>query len=127
VVNSGTVNLVIQILIGGGAYASPEVIPPLTAICHRDITVALVFDCFYRANGLQDAVKFQAEMDGLLGDFSGDQKVRMLWGSFGDTNIADENIRRCYYDDDTWKDLQKLKKAVDGDDLFHMEFTVQLP
>jgi FAD/FMN-containing dehydrogenase len=127
VVNSGTVKLVIQILFGGGAYASPEVTPPLTAICHRDMVVGLVFDCFYTPNGEQDAENFQAEMDGLLGEFSGDQEVRMLWGSFGDTNIANENVRRCYYDDDTWRDLQKLKKAMDGNDLFHTEFTVQLP
>jgi hypothetical protein len=36
-------------------------------------------------------------------------------------------VRKCHYDDDTWRDLQALKKAVDGDDLFHTEFTVQLP
>ena len=91
------------------------------------MTAGIVFDCFYTPNGLQDAEGFQAEMDGLLGVFSGDQEVRMLWGSFGDTDIAKENVRRCYYDDDTWRDLQKLKKAMDGDDLFHTEFTVQLP
>jgi hypothetical protein len=51
----------------------------------------------------------------------------MLWGSFGDTNLRNESVRKCYYDDDTWRDLQALKKAVDGDDLFHTEFTVQLP
>ena len=28
---------------------------------------------------------------------------------------------------DTWRGLQALKKAVDGGDLFHTEFTVQLP
>lgn len=126
VLNSGTVKLVVQTLIGGGAYASPEVTPPLTSICHRDMVAGIVFDCFYTPNGLWDAEGFQAEMEGLLGEFSGDQEVRMLWGLFGDTNIANENIRRCYYDDDTWRDLQKLKKEMDGDDLFHTEFTVQL-
>ena len=69
----------------------------------------------------------QEEMNGLLGEFSGDQEVRMLWGSFGDTNLRNESVRKCYYDDDTWRDLQALKKAVDGGDLFHTEFTVQLP
>ena len=127
VVNSGTVKLVIQMLIGGGAYASPKVTPPLTSICHRDMTAGIVFDCFYTSNGLQDAERFQAEMQGLLGAFSCDQEVRMLWGSFGDTNIANENVRRCYYDDDTWSDLQKLKKEMDRGDLFRTEFTVQLP
>ena len=67
-------------------------------------------------------------MEGLLGVLSGDQEVRMLWGSFGDTNIANENVRRCYYDDDTWRDLQKSEEQeMDRDDLFHTEFTVQLP
>jgi FAD/FMN-containing dehydrogenase len=125
--NSGTVKLVIQIGIGGGAYASPGVTPPLTSICHRDTTTQIVFDCFYTARGLQDAERFQAEMEGLLGELSGDQEVRMLWGSFGDTNIANEAVRRCYYDDDTWRDLRKLKKEMDPDDLFHTSFTVQLP
>ena len=63
-------------------------------------------------------------MKDLLGVLSGNQEVRMLWGSFGDTNIAKENVRRSYYDGDTWTNLQKLKKE---DDLFHTEFTVQLP
>jgi len=63
--NSGTVKLVIQMLFGGGAYASPEVTPPLTSICHRDTAAMIVFDCFYTSNGLQDAERFQAEMEGL--------------------------------------------------------------
>jgi hypothetical protein len=37
-------------------------------------------------------------MNGLLGEFSGDQEVRMLWGSFGDTNLRNESARKCYYD-----------------------------
>jgi hypothetical protein len=127
VVNSGTVKLVIQILFGGGAYASPEVTPPLNSICHRDTAVMIVFDCFYTSNGLQDAERFQAEMQDLLNTHWGDQEVRMLWGSFGDTDISKESVRSWYYDDLTWNDLQKLKQEVDGDDLFHTEFTVQLP
>jgi FAD/FMN-containing dehydrogenase len=127
VLTSGTVKLVVQTLVGGGAYASPDVTPPLSSICHRDMVAGLVFDCFYTPNGREDAKRFQAEMEGLLAEYSGDQEVRMLWGSHGDTNLANEKVRRCYYDDDTWRDLQKLKKKVDGDDLFHTEFTVQLP
>ena len=121
------VNLVVQILMGGGAHATPDPMPSVSAVCHRDITLGIVFDCFYKPKGLQDAVRLQEEMNGLLGEFSGDQEVRMLWGSFGDTNLRNESVRKCYYDDDTWRDLQALKKAVDGGDLFHTEFTVQLP
>src|SRR5262249_27653810 len=127
VLNSGTVKVVVQTFVGGGAYASPDVMPPLSSICHRDMVAGLVFDCFYTPNGREDPKRFQAEMEGLLPEYSGDQEVRMLWGSHGDTNLANEKVRRCYYDDGTWRDLQKLKKKVDGDDLFHTEFTVQLP
>lgn len=127
VVTSNTVNLVFQMFIGGGAYASPEPNPPLNSICHRDVTLGIVFDCFYKSNGLKDAENFQAEMEKLLPGFSGEQEVRMLWGSFGDVDISVEKIRKCYYDDETWKDLQSLKKQVDKGDLFHTEFTVQLP
>ncbi len=127
VVKSKNVNMVIQMFTGGGAYSSPAVTPPLTSICHRDITVGIVFDCFYKPDGRQEAQGFQAEMDALLPMLSGDQEVRMLWGSFGDTNMSNDHVRKCYYDDDTWRDLQALKQQVDADDLFHTEFTVQLP
>jgi hypothetical protein len=127
VVNSGTIKLVIQTLIGGGAYASPKVTPPLTSICHRDMVAGIVFDCFYTPNGRQDAERFQAEMQDLINKHWGDQETRMLWGSFGDTDISKERVRKWYYDDLTWNDLQKLKQEVDGDDLFHTEFTVQVP
>ena len=121
------VNLVVQILMGGGAHATPGPMPSVSAVCHRDITVGIVFDCFYKPKGRQDAIRLQEDMNSLLGEFSGDQEVRMLWGSFGETNLRNESVRKCYYDDDTWRDLQALKKAVDGGDLFHTEFTVQLP
>ncbi len=125
VVSSRTVKLVFQMFLGGGAYASPE---PLSSICHRDITLGIVFDCFYKGNrGLTNARKFQAQMQDLLAEFSGDQEIRMLWGSFGDTDIGKEEVRKLYYDDATWSSLQKVKKREDAGDLFHTEFTVQLP
>ena len=127
VTQSRTVKLVVQTFVGGGVYASTDVTPPLSSICHRDMVAAIVFDCFYTPEGLEDAKRYQAEMEGLLGEFSGDQEMRMLWGSFGDTNMANEQVRKCYYDDATWRDLQKLKKQVDAGDLFHTAFTVQLP
>lgn len=127
VVTSSTVLLCFQMFIGGGAYARPQPYPPLSSICHRDVTLGIVFDCFYRQGGLEDAKGFQKYMQSLLENFSGEQEVRMLWGSFGDTNIGDASVRKCYYDDVTWQSLQKLKKRADGGDLFHTEFTVQLP
>ena len=128
VVQSKTVKLVFQMFLGGGAYALPNSDSPLNSICHRDVTFGIVFDCFYIGKrGLNNAKKFQKEMQDLLEEFSGNQEIRMLWGSFGDTNISDEKIRKLYYDDDTWRSLQKVKESVDKEDLFHTEFTVQVP
>lgn len=127
VVKSGKVQLVFQMFLGGGAYASPEPNPPLNSICHRDVTLGIVFDCFYKKNGEKDAEDFQKEMKELLKEFSGEQEIRMLWGSFGDTKISDDKVRKYYYDDETWSSLQKVKKKVDSEDMFHTEFTVQLP
>ena len=62
---------------GGGAHATPDPMPSVSAVCHRDITLGIVFDCFYKPEGLQDAVRLQEEINGLLGEFSGDQEVRM--------------------------------------------------
>lgn len=128
VVKSRTVKLVFQMFLGGGSYASPEVDPPLSSICHRDVTLGIVFDCFYVGNrGRTDAQNFQEEMNELLEEFSGDQEIRMLWGSFGDTNISNDEVRKFYYDDATWNRLQNIKQTVDPEDIFHTEFTIQLP
>jgi FAD/FMN-containing dehydrogenase len=127
VVNSDNVLLVVQMSFGGGAYASPVPDPPVNSICHRDIAVGIVFDCFYEPGGELQAETFQQDMHNLLAEFSGTQEIRMLWGTFGDTDISDPGVRNCYYDDVTWKGLQQLKKQVDAGDLFHTRFTVQLP
>jgi FAD/FMN-containing dehydrogenase len=127
VVNSDKVLLVVQMSYGGGAYASPVPDPPVNSICHRDIAVGIVFDCFYEPGGELQAETFQQDMQDLLAEFSGTQEIRMLWGTFGDTNISEPSVRKCYYDDVTWKGLQQLKKQVDAGDLFHTRFTVELP
>lgn len=132
VVNSSNVLLVFQMFIGGGAYASPTPNPPVNAICHRDVVLGIVFDCFYMQDGEGQAEAFQKEMQDLLVEFgaSGAQEIRMLWGTFGnsdETRISDDKVRKYFYDDVTWKALQQLKKKVDPQDLFHTRFTVQLP
>jgi hypothetical protein len=130
VVNSDKVLLVFQMFIGGGAYASPVPEPPLNSICHRDVVLGIVFDCFYKPGGEKDAEGFQHEMHDLLAEYSPGQEIRMLWGSFGeprDTDIRRDVVRKWYYDDPTWAGLQQLKKQVDAGDLFHTRFTVQLP
>ncbi|MDB5579624.1 MAG: hypothetical protein JWR80_4800 [Bradyrhizobium sp.] len=127
VVNSDKVLLCFQMFIGGGAFASPVPQPPVNAICNRDVVLGIVFDCFYEPGGEAEAEGFQQEMQNLLPDYSGAQEIRMLWGTFGDTQITDPSIRKLYYDDVTWKGLQQLKQQVDKGDLFHTRFTVQLP
>lgn len=127
VVNSDKTLLCFQMFIGGGAFASPMPQPPVNAICNRDVVLGIVFDCFYEPGGEAEAEAFQAEMQKLLPDYSGTQEIRMLWGTFGDTEITDPAIRKLYYDDVTWKGLQQLKQQVDAGDLFHTRFTVQLP
>ena len=37
------------------------------------------------------------------------EQVGALRGSLGDADISKESVRRCYYDDDTWRDPQELK------------------
>jgi hypothetical protein len=66
--------LVFQMFIGGGAYASPLPNPPVNSICHRDVVLGIVFDCFYKEGGDSDAETFQNNMHNLLADFSGTQK-----------------------------------------------------
>jgi hypothetical protein len=80
-----------------------------------------------KEGGEKDAETFQGWMQSLVNDHFGKQEIRMLWGSFGDTDISDPTIRKDYYDDKTWAGLHQLKKQVDAGDLFHTQFTVQLP
>ena len=127
VMSSDDVLLVVQMPIAGGAYANPVPDPPLNSICHRDVVLGIVFDCFYKEGGEKDAERFQGYMQNLLAEYSGTQEIRMLWGSFGDIDISDPTVRKYYYDDKTWAGLQQLKKQVDARDLFHTRFTVQLP
>jgi hypothetical protein len=54
-------------------------------------------------------------------------RLGMLWGTFGDTRIREDHVRKHHYDDETWRGLQQLKKQVDAGDLFYTRFTVQMP
>lgn len=123
VANSDKTLLCFQMFIGDGAFASPVPQPPVNAICNRDVVPGIVFDCFYEPGGEAEAEAFQAEMQNLLPDYSGPGEIRMLWGTFGDTEVTDPAVRKLYYDDATWKGLQQVDKG----DLFHTRFTVQLP
>jgi hypothetical protein len=103
VVNSDKVLLCFQMFIGGGAYASVVPNPPVNTICHRDVTLCIVVDCFYKQGGEEEAEDFQRHMQELLVEFSDEREIRMLWGTFGDTRIREDHARKYHYDDETWR------------------------
>jgi len=122
------VKLVFQMLMGGGAYQNTE-FRQATSIPHRDYVFCFVFDLFYRQGFEQDAVILQEQMQSVVDQyFSGDQELRVFWGSFGDTDIRNDKIRKMYYDsDEQYQQLQRLKEEVDPNNIFHTTLTVQLP
>ena len=129
VVESWDVKLIFQMVIGGGAYRAASN-RRITSIAHRDITHGLVFDIFYLPGYEDLAEQYQTRMGNLLEAYgaSGDDEVRMQWGSFGNTNMSDEAVWRKYFDDERqYNRARRLKKMVDPDDIFHTEFTVPLP
>ena len=88
-----------------------------------------MFDLFYK-DGYEDvATGLQKEMQKIIDtEYSQDQEQKLFWGSFGSTDMTDDKVRDCYYDDiDKYKRLQKLKKQVDPGDLFGSSFSVKLP
>jgi len=89
--------------------------------------LSLIF--FYRDHAVEKAVALQAKMQSIVeDDFSNGQEKRFFWGSFEDTNMSNEKIRNMYYDSEKqYSDLQNLKKRIDPNDVFHTNFTVQLP
>jgi len=117
-----------QMGIGGGSFQnSPR--RAATSIPGRDLVYCLTFDLFYDEGKKQVAEQLQDEMQNLINThFSPGQERRLLWGSFGDTDITKETVRNYYYDDAAvYARLQQLKKRVDPDDLFHTPLTVKLP
>jgi len=101
----------------------------ITSIPNRNIVYQFVFDLFYRDHAVEKAVALQAKMQSIVeDDFSNGQEKRFFWGSFEDTNMSNEKIRNMYYDSEKqYSDLQNLKKRIDPNDVFHTNFTVQLP
>jgi FAD/FMN-containing dehydrogenase len=122
------VKLVFQMLMGGGAYQHTER-RQATSIPHRDYVFCFVFDLFYREGYEETAKELQERMQTVVDEhFSGNQEQRVFWGSFGDTNISNKEIRQMYYDsEEQYTRLQQLKQKVDPNDIFHTTLTVQLP
>lgn len=121
------VRFVFQMVMGGGAYKENGD-KGITSIPHRDIVIGIVFDCFHFDNdaGKTAATKLHREFGELVGSSWGED-IRMMWGSFGETDmdlVNGEYYGRC---NGLYKSLQDLKKEVDPLNHFHTPFTVQLP
>jgi hypothetical protein len=127
------VKLIFQMAFGGGALRSKGKDNvdgvSVTSIPHRNMVWLFVFDLFYDDGYEKEAELFQSEMQNIIDDhFSHGQEIRFFWGSFADTDISKEEIRKMYYDNDKeYSDLQNLKKRIDPDDVFHTSLTVQVP
>jgi FAD/FMN-containing dehydrogenase len=126
--------VVFQTVVGGGDFSANGQ-KKTTHMQRRDALVQLVFDVFYKPGYEADAEKFQADMKALLGDFSGGEDVRMIWGTFEDANtngkqldMSRSEVQNFYYDSKAgYERLQQIKKYTDPKDIFHTSFTVQLP
>lgn len=81
-----------------------------TAYCFRDATFGGMWDVFYQ-DTKEAAEQWQAENDkGAVTHFSQDDR-RPLWGSYGDWNM--KNVWQFYYDPDTYKKMQKIRRTYD--------------
>jgi hypothetical protein len=122
------VYLVFQMAIGGGNFQKSSR-RAATALSRWDFVFTFVFDLFYDDDRAGVAEALQDEMQAIIdAQFSAGQEQRLFWGSFGETDITNESVRNCYYDDvAVYARLQQLKKKVDPDDLFHSRLSVKLP
>ncbi len=128
VLKQDDIYLVFEMIIGTGKSSDLERWKE-TSIPRRDFVFCLMFDLFYK-DGYEDvATGLQKEMQKIIDtEYSQDQEQKLFWGSFGSTDMTDDKVRDCYYDDiDKYKRLQKLKKQVDPGDLFGSSFSVKLP
>jgi hypothetical protein len=128
------VKLVFQIGFSGGAFRAKgnDMVgdTTITSIPHRESVCSFVFDLFYTPGNEQKAIDLQNDMQEIVDKYfhNDSHERRYFWGSFGDTNISNPDIRKMYYDnEEQYKKLQKLKERVDPDDIFHTDLTVQLP
>ncbi|CAM9397721.1 unnamed protein product [Ectocarpus sp. 4 AP-2014] len=118
------VKLVFQMVMGGGAYEKNGT-KGITSIPHRNNVIGIVFDVFYEEDGKDIATKLHKKFGALLPCFSKGKDIRMTWGSFGEIKM--EKMWENYYGDSgLYQRLQKLKRDVEPQDVFHTPFTVQL-
>jgi len=125
-IKSGPLYLCMQLQCGGGAYAKAG--STFSSIGHRQAVLCIVFDVFYEpdpagANKVK-AKNFHDQMGALYAEYA-KEDLRCLWGSFGNTKMNE--VSQCYYDEGMYPKLQSIKKLWDETDVFHTDFTVQLP
>ncbi|KAK6502741.1 hypothetical protein TWF481_007788 [Arthrobotrys musiformis] len=95
-----------------------------TSYSWRDSSIVQVLDCFHKTD---DDSKHYAEewaakndmlMNGPNGVFSPVDR-RLLWASWGDWNMSDEKVWKCYYEDeDKYKKLGVQRAKADPDGTF---------
>ncbi len=120
------VRVVFQMVLGGSQHRDhPN--RQYTAVQRRDVTIGVVFDIFYTEGNEALAETYQAGMTALLKNSVPEKDtVKMIWGSFGNTNINE--VWQEYYDNRAvYGRLQDIKQKVDPDNVFSTEFTVQPP
>lgn len=135
-INDDDVKIVFQLTLGGGAHRK-NIRRDLTSCSRRDITIAIVYDVFYKAGrkyspeqenqNKEKAIAYQTRMGTILDQhFPEGQSVRQIWGSYGDVDI--NNVSQYYYDNhpELYEKLRTIKKRFDPTDIFHTRFTVQL-
>ncbi|KAF7511675.1 hypothetical protein GJ744_003838 [Endocarpon pusillum] len=88
-----------------------------TSYTFRDATFGGTCDVFYDGNE-KGAHDWQAQNDKERFTHFSKEERGVLWGSYGDWNMKDEKVWRRYYDAETYKKLQKIRKKADPKGIF---------
>lgn len=90
----------------------------------KDATLGCAIDCFYDTSNFPDARKKANDwetatdtMIGPKGPFAKEQR-RLLWGSFGDWEMAKDDVWKKYYDEATYQKIRAARKKYDPQGTF---------
>jgi len=99
-----------------------------TAIANRDSIISGTWDAFYDVYNPHplidtkdckpEAEAWQKENDEGLKKYFSETDRRLLWGSWGDWDLSKPEVWQCYYDADTYKKLQGIRKKTDPNGTF---------
>ncbi|KAK8009655.1 hypothetical protein PG989_000588 [Apiospora arundinis] len=94
-----------------------------TAIANRDSIISGTWDAFYNVDNPHplintkdsrpQAEEWQKKNDEGLKKYYSETDRRLLWGSWGDWDLSKPEVWKCYYDDETFKKLQVIRKKAD--------------